>query len=297
MTYSLLFSFLLYSTMLLDDKPAYTLYNKKAKPSTYKELVKTAQEADVVLFGEFHDNPMSHWLQLQLTKDLHQEKNGKLILGAEMFETDVQLVLNEYLSGAIKESNFEKEARIWDNYKTDYKPLVVFAKNQKIPFIATNIPRRYAAAVAQKGLEVLQTMDTLAKQYYFPPLPVQVDTELPSYKAMLGMMGGGATHSSTPNPMMPNPYNMVYAQAIKDATMAYKITQYSKAGHTFLHYNGAYHSDNYEGIVWYLKKYRPELKIVVITTVSQEKIDELSTENTGKADFTICVPADMTKTY
>jgi hypothetical protein len=64
-----------------------------------------------------------------------------------------------------------------------------------------------------------------------------------------------------------------------------------------LHYNGAYHSDNYESIVWHLKYSNSELKIVTITTVSQETIAKLEKDNKGKADFTVCVPETMTSTH
>ncbi len=289
------FSLFLYNSIchfitFAQDKPAYLLYDKVDKPLTYKDLLQKASEADVILFGETHNNPIAHWLQLQLTKDLYKIKNEKLILGAEMFETDVQLVINEYLAGIIKESSFEKEARIWDNYTTDYKPLLLFAKQNKLSFWATNIPRRYASAVSTSGLDILNKADKIAKTNYFPNLPIEVDYELPSYKNMLNMMGSSGVVHTDAN-------NFVSAQAIKDATMAFKISQNMKSGHTFLHINGAYHSDNYEGIVWYLKKYNPNLKIFTITTAEQEDISEVDDKNDGKADVIICVPADMTKTY
>ena len=91
--------------------------------------------------------------------------------------------------------------------------------------------------------------------------------------------------------------NLPKAQAIKDATMAYFILENFKQGSLFIHYNGSYHSENYEGILWYLKKKRPELKYVTITTVTQKDISRLLAENKGKADFIICVDEDMTTTY
>jgi hypothetical protein len=73
--------------------------------------------------------------------------------------------------------------------------------------------------------------------------------------------------------------------------------KYHKPGSLFIHYNGAYHSENYEGIVWYLKKQNPVLKIATITTISQKDIRSLLKENKNKADFIICVDEDMTTTY
>ena len=271
------------------DLPAYKLFNKNGKETKYKKLVKDALEADIVLFGELHNNPISHWMQLELTKTLFAEKGTNLILGAEMFETDNQMLMDEYLSGKVKGKNFEDEAKLWKNYSTDYKPLVDFAKENQLSFIAGNVPRRYASLVYSEGFEGLDGLSDAAKAL-LPELPIDYDPELPGYKSMLEMMGGmGGSHA--PNPNFP------MAQAIKDATMANSILKYFEPGKLIIHYNGAYHSNNYEGINWYLKQKHPELKILTITSVEQENIEDLEDENANLADYTICIPANMTKTY
>jgi uncharacterized iron-regulated protein len=267
------------------DKPAYFLFDKKGKPEKYAKMLKQLEDADIVLFGESHDNPIAHWLQLELTKELFAMKGKSLVLGAEMFESDNQVILNEYLDSLITQSSFESEARLWPNYKTDYKPLVEFAKIHRIPYVATNVPRRYASLVNKKGFEGLEELSDEAKSF-LPPLPVKYDPELNCYKSMMEMEGMGS--HVTPN--------FPKAQAIKDATMAYFILQNWEKGKTLLHYHGSYHSENYESIYWYLKQADPDLKIVTIHTVSQKDVSELEKENTGKADFTICVDEDMTKT-
>jgi uncharacterized iron-regulated protein len=267
------------------DKPAYFLFDKKGKPEKYEKMLKQLEDADIVLFGESHDNPIAHWLQLEVTKDLYISKKESLILGAEMFESDNQVILNEYLVGLISQSSFEKEARLWPNYKTDYKPLVEFAKSNNLQFVATNVPRRYASMVNSKGFEGLEELSEEAKGF-IPPLPILYNPYLNCYKSLMEMEGMGS--HVTPN--------FPKAQAIKDATMAYFILQNWEKGKTLLHYHGSYHSENYESIYWYLKQANPDLKIVTIHTVSQIDVSELEKENTGKADFTICVDEDMTKT-
>ena len=266
-------------------KPAYSLFDKKGKTEKYEKMVKQLEDADIVLFGESHDNPISHWLQLELTNDLFDLKKEELILGAEMFESDNQVILNEYLTGLISQKSFEDEARLWPNYKTDYKPLVEFAKTNNLQFVASNVPRRYASLVNSKGFEGLEELSEEAKTF-IPPLPILYDPELNCYKSMMEMEGMGP--HITPN--------FPKAQAIKDATMAYFIMKNWSAGKQFIHYHGSYHSENFESIYWYLKQANPDLKIVTIHTVSQKDVAELEEENTGKADFTICVDEDMTKT-
>lgn len=270
-----------------NDKPAYRIYNSKEKNVPYSKMLKSLNEADIILFGEYHDNPISHWLQRELTIDIYANRPDDLILGAEMFETDNQLLLDEYLDGLITEAKFEDEARLWNNYKTDYKPLLKFALGHEILFVATNVPRRYANLVYRKGFEGLEALSPEAKNL-LPPLPPKYDPELPGYKRMLEM--GHAVDSASN-------HNFPKAQAIKDACMGYFILQNWSPGKQFLHFNGSGHSDNYEGIVWYLLQEQPDLKIITITTVMQESPEELLETSAGRADFTIVVPERMTRTY
>lgn len=264
------------------QKPAYILYNAKGKKVSYEKMIRILKDKDIVLFGEFHNNPISHWLQLGVTTDLKQKRN--LVMGAEMFEQDNQNALDLYVSGKIKAKELDSLARLWKNYPTDYAPLVNFAKENQIHFAATNVPRKYAAMVSKGGFEALDSISAKEKAW-IAPLPIAYDPELPGYKKMLEMMGG---HSGV---------NLPKAQAIKDATMAYFILQSYTPGSLFIHFNGSYHSDNYEGILWHLKNKRPELHYGTITTVSQKDISKLLAENIGRADFIICVPDDMTTTY
>ncbi len=240
-------------------------------------------KADIVLFGELHNNPIGHWLQLELAKDLYAKRD--LVIGLEMLETDNQKALDQYLAGTIDAVGLDSMARLWGNYKTDYAPVVDFAKEKKIQVIATNIPRRYASIVFKKGIEQLDTLPAAEKKWIVP-LPMPFDINLPGYKAMLDMGMGGHMGENFPK-----------AQAIKDATMAHFILKNYQSGQLFIHLNGSYHSDNYEGILWYLQQQQPNLKVVTLSSVYQSTIRELLPDNKGKADFTLAVPESMTKTY
>ncbi len=278
-------TFLLSSLFLLNsfaqDNPAYRLYNSKGKKTTYKKLLKEAKKANVVLFGEFHNNPISHWLQYEFTKDMHAKRN--LVLGFEMIERDNQDELNDYLKDQIDQKALDTLARMWKNYNTDYKPLVDFAKKNKLDVCACNIPRRYASKVFRGGFGVLDSL-TKEEKEWIAPLPIPYDASLPGYEKMKEMMGG---HGGE---------NLPKAQAIKDATMAHFIIKSLEKNNLMIHYNGSYHSNNYEGIVWYLQKHKPELKVLTITTESVGNVKKYNKEG-AKADFIIQVDEDMTTTY
>ena len=276
------FLFLLVScSSFSQDKKAFVLFDKKGKITTYKRLLKASAKADIVLFGEYHNNPIAHWLQLELIKDLEPKRS--LILGAEMFERDNQKELNSYLQGAINQKALDSLARLWNNYKTDYKPLVDFALNKKIPFIATNIPRKYASLVYKKGLQVLDTLPINEKQWIVS-LPMKYDGTLSQYQKMRKMMA----HMGE---------NLPIAQAIKDATMAETILRDRREGSLFVHFNGSYHSDFYQGIYWYLQQENPHLQILTITTLTQSDLKKLNKEAYGQADFILVVDEDMTTTF
>ncbi len=264
------------------NKPAYVLYKANGKKVSYKKMIRKLSQKDIVLIGEYHNNPISHWMELEITKDCKQ--NRSLVLGAEMFEQDNQAALDLYLKGKLSAKGLDSMARLWKNYPTDYAPLVNFAKENNIVFAATNIPRRYASIVSKGGFETLDTLSAKEKAW-IAPLPISYDSTLPGYKNMMTMMAGHGTA------------NMPKAQASKDATMAFFILKYFVPGSLFIHYNGSYHSENHDGIVWYLKQKRPDLKILTVTTVSQKDISSLLTENKNKADIIICVDEDMTTTY
>jgi uncharacterized iron-regulated protein len=264
------------------NKLPYQLFDKNGKKTTYNKLVKASTNTEVVLFGEYHNNAISHWLELELTKDIAEKK--PVVLGAEMIEADNQKQLDQYLKGEINQKKLDSTARLWSNHKTDYKPLVDFAKDKNRQFVATNIPRRYASMVSKKGFEALETLSAEEKSW-IAPLPIPYDAELPGYVEMMKMMG---EHASP---------NMPKAQAIKDATMAYFIEKNRKENTVFIHYNGTYHSDNYEGINWYLKKQNPTIQIITVATVEQKDVSKLEKEYYNKADFILVIDEDVTKTY
>lgn len=273
--------------MFSQNLDAYKLFDKEGKEITYFEMIEKLVNAEFVFFGELHNNPISHWLELNIAKSLFTRRGNDLILGAEIFEADNQLILNEYLNDIISEKNFEDEAKLWKNYSTDYKPIVLYAKENKIPFIATNVPRRYASAVHKKDFAGLQNISDEAK-HVIAPLPILWNPELGCYKKMIeGMSGMGKEGSET----------IAKAQAIKDATMAYFILRNWNDGNIFFHFNGSYHSENHEGICWYIIQNKPDAKILTITTVEQKEISFLNEEYKNTADFIICIREDMTKTY
>ena len=274
-------------TVNAQDHPAYKIYSQEGKEVKYSKMIKQFNDADIILFGENHNNSIVHWLQLQVTKAVF-EQSPNLTLSFEMFEADDQLILNEYLAGYYDNKMFSSEVKLWKNYKTDYKPLIEFAKKNNLPVIASNIPRRYARIIYKIGLTSLDSISDEAKSY-IAPMPFEIDLDLPGYKNMIETMKEHNPDDSVEN--------MARAQAAKDATMSHFILQAFTGNNKIIHYVGAYHSNNFDGINYYLRKSNPEIKIITISIADQKDINSLEEDNLNLANFIIAVPSDMTKTY
>jgi uncharacterized iron-regulated protein len=270
--------------LIMIDKPAYRLFDRTGAEIRYVSMLDHLAMSDIVLFGELHINPIVHWLQFETTKDLFARVKERLIIGAEMFEADDQIIIDEYMAGMIGHDTLTAETKVWGNYETDYRPIVEFAHDHGIPFIGTNIPRRYASLVARSGLKALVGLSSRAKEW-IAPLPIPLDLKGPTYRDLLDL---GSAHGMDAE-------NFLAAQAIKDATMAHFILANRSPGKLFVHLHGEYHSRRYGGIYWYLKQAQPDLAIVTITSVEGMTLD-FDDEYRDVADYTLVIPQSMTKT-
>ncbi|WP_254060860.1 ChaN family lipoprotein [Mucilaginibacter sp. L196] len=173
------FLFLIFSPLLSICQDSlsthYKIFNTKTqKAASPDDIIRDMNKADVLFFGEEHNDSTGHQLEYILLKKMAKRYPGKTALSMEMFETDCQTVLDEYLAGLIRDKNFETDARVWPNYD-DYRQLIEFAKENKLAVIAANAPARYANMVNRLGLSSLQQLDATGKSY-LPPLPIDTAT-------------------------------------------------------------------------------------------------------------------------
>lgn len=228
----------------------YKIYDvRNQKVSSINELVRDLEKADVLFFGEEHNDSVGHILELEILKQIHTAY-PKTALSMEMFHTDIQPIINEYLGGFISEKNFTKEARAWNNYK-DYKPLIEYAKANKIDVIGANGAARYSNIVSKSGLDMLNTLPKESKSF-LPPLPIDTATGTYYHKFIKEL---GAHNMGN--------MKIYQTQNFWDATMAWSIFRYIKKhkGTKVLHLNGRFHSDEKLGTIAKLKKIAKKLTI------------------------------------
>lgn len=267
-------------------KQAYEIYNAAGKKVSYRKMFKEISQADAILFGELHNDPIAHWLQHELAKDLSNNGNP-FSLTLEMFETDQQKWVEYYLKNKIDTKLFEDSMRLWPNYKTDYKPVVEFAKSAGWRVIGANCPRQAARMVARNGMDKFADAAAAWKEI-IAPLPISIDTQDLGYREMRLMMDG--SHGMSPE-------HLIAAQALKDATMAHFIVLELKIGRKVLHLNGEFHSKNFGGVYRFLKQYDQNASFKTISVVEAQDTPDFDPTWTGRADFLIVVSGRMTKTY
>lgn len=235
----------------------YKIYDvKNQKSISLDELVGAVKPVDVLFFGEDHNDSIGHALEAELFKKLHAAY-PKTTLTLEMFHTDTQPIINEYLAGLISEKNFVKEARAWNNYK-DYRPMLEYARENHLEVIGANTAARYSNAVSKGGLEVLNQFPATSKAF-LPPLPV--DTATGRYYDKFNELLGGHGMGSM---------KIYQTQNFWDASMAWSIASYSKTHKNakVLQVNGRFHSDEKLGTYAKLKGYMPKLRIANISCFS-----------------------------
>lgn len=243
------------------------------------EVINSMAKADVLFYGEEHNDTIQHKTELLLLQKLNAKYPGKLALSLEMFETDVQPVVNEYLTGLITEKFLISDARAWPNYKTDYRPLVELAKANHLQVIAANAPGRYVNLTNRKGLTALQQLSPQALAC-LPPLPI--DTAAGAYYEKFSQLMGG--HGSMGG------MQLYQAQNLWDATMGWSIARFYKshAGYKILQVNGGFHSEDQLGTVTQLKHYASGIRTLTIAAYADENFANPDwNKYNGKGDYVI----------
>lgn len=270
-----------------ENTPKYNIFTASGEPAAMDDILAAAARSDVLFLGELHDDAVGHAFQFEVFQRAVNEIGAKrpVTLSLEMFERDVQIVLDEYLRGQITEDHFLRSSRPWGNYKTDYRPLVELAKESKLPVIAANAPRRYVNMVSRSGRGALNTLSPEAKSW-LAPLPYAEASEAYSkkFKALMGSSMEARIGLD----------NILSSQSLWDATMAYWISEGLKAQEKGLivHLNGGFHTEQRLGTVEHLSQYRPDARATVVTIRYEEAFDTFNKEkHTGLGDFVVLTDA------
>lgn len=261
----------------------FTVFTGKGQVSSLEAVMKSLENVDVVFLGEYHDDSVAHAIQLEIFKRAIEQYGAKrkVTLSLEMFERDVQTVVNEYVAGQISENHFLLSSRPWPKYKEDYRPLVELAKEKKLEVIAANAPRRYVNMVSRNGREAVNGLSPLAKSW-LAPLPYAEASEAYS-KKFKSLMGSSAEASMGLD-------KILSSQSLWDATMAHSVAESLKKnkGSLVVHLNGGFHTEMRLGTVEHFLKYRKNGRAVVVTMRYEDDFKKFdSAKHTDAGDFVI----------
>lgn len=290
----------------------YRAFDAAGKRVTLREVVNAFAGADVVCVGEMHDDPTAHAMEAELLRGAvtrHDQKTGEaakrgVALSLEMFERDVQVVLDEYLAGLITERHFLSSSRPWGNYETDYRPLIEFAREHGLRVVAANAPARYVTRVSRSGPGSLNDLSREAKSW-LPPLPFAPASEAYALKFRRFMGGGDAVHTSPPPPQSAaaqaahGTFHLLDAQNLRDASMGHAIAEHLKqsGGALVFHVNGRFHSEERLGVPEQVAHYRPRTRVLVVTIVSGEGFPDFDAARLGRlGDFVILTDPTLPRT-
>src|SRR3954470_15170006 len=254
--------------------------------SDFESMVADLARADAVFVGEQHDDSSTHRLELALVEGLTR-RGTPVVVAFEMFERDVQPVIERYVSGAINEEQFLKDSRPWPRYATDYRPLLEFARAHKLPILASNVPRRIASDVSKTGMSVIERLSAADRAFAAKELSCPANGSY--YDRFNEAMGGHEGSNS----------NFYFAQCVKDETMGETVaTACNNASDrvTIVHINGAFHTDFTEGTAASARRRMPGRRIAVISMLpvadlDTEKPDDDDLKRADYLVFTVAAPA------
>ena len=268
---------------------------KAARFVPFARLAQAAGNVDVVFFGEQHDDPATHAAELAVLAALG-ERRERVVLSLEMFERDVQPVLDRYLAGTMSEEKFLADSRPWPRYTTDYRSMVELARVRGWPVIAANVPRRMASAVSRNGLAVLDTMNATDRAYAAKQNTCPKDLY---YKKFVETMGDMSAHGppGAAASAMPSLDRIYEAQCVKDETMgesAASALALAGKGAVVFHVDGAFHSDYGLGTAERTRRRAPDAKTLVITAVPlTDPLAAKVADYASRADFVLFTRAPV----
>ncbi len=286
---SAMLNFLAVSIFAQPNERSYRIFDNQGNATNIDKIIDALSDVDVVFLGENHDDATAHSIQFEIFKSAVEKYSTerKVALSMEMFERDVQIVLDEYRKDLITEKKFLDDSRPWGNYKTDYRPLVEFAKTKKLDIIAANAPRRYVNMVSRSGRDSLNQLSPEAKRW-LAPLPYGEPSKAygEKFNALMGNM-----------PEANAGLNKILAsQSLWDATMAFSISDYFKQTKKplVIHLNGAFHTESRLGTVEHLLKYRPKTRVLVVTMRYEDDFTNFDkAKHTNLGDFVILTDAKV----
>ena len=246
--------------------------------------------ADVIFVGEQHDDPNTHRLEVAILDGLRR-RGVKPTVSLEMFERDVQTLLDSYLAGKATEDELLKSSRPWPRYATDYRPIVELAKAEGWPVVASNVPRRHASSAAKTGQAAFDGLAPQERASIARELQCPHDAYFDRFAASMAAHPVPGSEKLTADERRASLERYYFSQCVKDETMAEAIAAASNARGPgpVVHFNGAFHTDFGQGTAERARRRLEGRRLAVVTILPVKDLDTTSpsAEDLRRADFLV----------
>jgi uncharacterized iron-regulated protein len=122
-----------------------------------EKLIPHLSHHQVVFVGEQHPRFDHHLNQLAIIRGLYP-MHPDLVVGVEFFQQPFQQYLDQYIAGELSTAELLDKTEYYDRWRYDfrlYAPILEFARDNRIPIVALNVPTELIQKVGRDGLKGL----------------------------------------------------------------------------------------------------------------------------------------------
>jgi uncharacterized iron-regulated protein len=259
--------------------------------SDFERMLADLSQVDVILVGEQHDDPNTHRLETAML-DGFRRRGIAITLSLEMFERDAQPALDAYMAGKTSEEEFLKASRPWPRYATDYRPLVELAKTLGWPVLASNVPRRHAAAIAKTGRGAIDSLSPSDRESVARDLQCPHDAYFNRFAESMAShaLPGSPASSMSEDERRASLERYYLSQCVKDETMAESIAvSLGRGKGPVVHFNGSFHSDFGQGTAERVLRRLEGRRIAIVSILPVKDIDDVTpnAEDLRRGDYLV----------
>lgn len=248
---------------------------------------------DAIFIGEAHGHAASHYVQSKIFSGLHAKYNN-IALSMEQFERPQQSIIDDYLAGKIGEETLIHDGKAWDHYRSSYRPLVEFAKNNGLSVIAAEVPGNMVSCVGERGPDFLNELKGEARTWIASELHLEDGAYKDKfYKFMDAAAGHRIAGDESDEEKARKKFYRYAAQVSRDDTMAESIALHMKAnpGRKVMHIDGSFHSAGLLGTVERLKMHLPDIKAANVhpIMVDDPKNPTFDVKDVGEGQYLLLI--------
>jgi uncharacterized iron-regulated protein len=223
----------------------------------------------VIFVGETHDRYEDHLNQLAVIEGLHA-RGRPLAIGLEFFQQPYQDALDAYVAGEIDEHAFLRQTQYYDRWRFDYRlyrPILQFARENRIPLIALNLESELTRRVGEVGIDGL-TPEERAR------IPSEIDRSDPSYRERIE-----AVFAMHPSERQQDVEHFIEVQLLWDEGMAERAAAYLEAHpeRTLVVLAGSGHLEYGQGIPKRLAR-RLDVPAAIVLNGTQRPVDPVAAD-------------------